>query len=132
MKRNKLGRKPDDKINDKWKETPEMLPKSWHEIEGQARRRWVLAKASCNGSWVINAARYFDSFSKLCIRVGEQGGFALSLFCCCCFVFYFGLKVCFIFSFLNENLSQRQNQQRLSLFQSQEVLKLFFPPQRRL
>lgn len=89
MKRNKLGRKPDDKINGKWKETPEMLPKSWHEIGGQARRRWVLAKASRNGSWVINAARYFDSFSKLCIRVGEQGGFALSLFCCCCFGFYF-------------------------------------------
>ena len=59
MKWNKLGCQPDNKINDKWKGTPKVLPKSRHGIGGQARRRWVLGKALGNGPYVIDVAGYF-------------------------------------------------------------------------
>lgn len=41
---NKLGCKPGNKVNDKRKETPEVLQKTWCRTGGQARRRWVLGR----------------------------------------------------------------------------------------
>ena len=92
-------------------------------------RRWVSGKASCNSSCVIDATGYFDChFLNYVFVWGEEGGFALRFFC---FVFCFqGAWVdCFgFFSFLNENLPQRENQQHWSSFQSQEGLEYYFPP----
>lgn len=127
MKWNKLGCKPDNKINDKWKGTPKVLPKSWRGIGGPARRRRVEGKASRSGSCVIDAAGDFDChLPNYVFGRGDPGGFALRLFLLL-FCFARAWMVCFVFSFLNENL--RRKPVALSLFQSQEALEYncFFP-----
>lgn len=78
MKWNKLDCKPDNKIDDKWKETPEVLPKSWHGIGGQAGRRWLEGKAPWSGSCMMDAASYFDChFLNYVFGKREGGGFAV-------------------------------------------------------
>lgn len=53
-------------------------------------RRWVLGKALCSGSCVIDAAGYFDChFLNYVFVWGEEGGFALRFFY---FVLFFVLR----------------------------------------